>query len=561
MNIAVFIGDARGPDPTGTAGLRRSFRAAGKLRMRMFRTAMRQAVVEHDVLGLAGGGLSLQPPETRLRAFQGWARTAAEQALSGPWLSEWVARAWASGEAVGALQTRSLPPGDGSGAWAELAKVELEAISSAVVQGITREAAIALTKRRANKVKTWSRMARAFDKIGPVRMMALANTFCVACHNRGRLAAYRAAGITKVGVIAERLLPKQALLLPGGLGDGSARSAHGSARSALDAKHKGYRELGPARPEYELGEVEEPIEVGVRTAGDEFVCIECDAFAENSPHDIDDVEDTLPIHPNCRCTWYPWDDRRFKRDAVDPHEIARRSRARAMSQLMPGKYTAEGCTAEHFDEAEIELGDVGDEFFTMWDDKIGMEPSEFKQTFLGGADATMSIKAGRGTLTIEGEFPDIGRYERIIDLEGGEARHEYLELTVATKAAGRQIIAGNIAVYRRIGVTKVALLANIDVGGYAWAKYGFVPTSEAWAAMLGDLRDRIEQLPKTHVSDQSMLKAMTKGKDPKAIWAVADSEYGEYLLLGTQWEGELDLNDKGATARFDGFLSGDDAAG
>ena len=168
----------------------------------MFRSAMRQAVVEHDVLGLGGGGLAMQPPETRLQAFNGWARVAAGRALDGPWLSEWIARAWASGEATGALQARSQAPGEGSGAWAELAKVELDAIAFAVVQVITREAAVALTKRRANKVMVWRRMAKAFNKVGPKRIMALANTFCVACHNRGRLSSYRAAGITKVGVIA-----------------------------------------------------------------------------------------------------------------------------------------------------------------------------------------------------------------------------------------------------------------------------------------------------------------------------------------------------------------------
>lgn len=547
MNIAVFVEDARGRDPTGTAGLRRSFRAAGKLRMQMFRTQMRQAVVEHDVLGLGGGGLALQPPETKLQAFHGWARVAADQALGGPWLSQWIARAWASGEAVGALQTRSEAPGEGSGAWAELAKVELDAISFAVVQAITREAAMALAKRRSNKVMVWRRMARAFDKVGPSRIMALANTFCVACHNRGRLAAYRAAGVTKVGVVPERLLPMQKLLLPGGL---DHLTVH-------DAKHKGYSEKKPARPEWELAEVEEPIEVGVRTAEDEFVCIECDAFSENSPHDIDDVEDTLPIHPNCRCTWFPWDDKRYSRDAVDPHEAGKRVRARAMAQLVPGKYAAEPIKAEHFAEAEIEIDDG---LLATWNEKIDMEPSEFKQTFLGGSDATMKISGKGAVLTIEGEFAAGGRYERTLDLDGKTARQEHLELAEESKDF-REIIAGNMALYRKVGIEKVTLLANIEEGGFAWAKYGFVPTPEDWSALLSELRDKIENLPDTHKSDQSMLKGLTKGKDPKAIWAVADSEYGMYLLLGTQWEGELDLTDKSATARLDGFLGAGDAAG
>jgi len=98
----------------------------------------------------------------------------------------------------------------------------------------------------------------------------------VAAYNRAKIAVYRQAGLTRVGVVPESV-PR-------------AR--------AQDA--------------YE----EEPIEVGVRTAGDDRVCEECDDYAEGAPYDIDEVEDSLPLHPNCRCTWFPWDDRRFKRDAA-----------------------------------------------------------------------------------------------------------------------------------------------------------------------------------------------------------------------------------------------------
>ena len=66
---------------------------------------------------------------------------------------------------------------------------------------------------------------------------------------------------------------------------------------------------------------EEPLEVGILTAGDDRVCDECDDYAAGAPYDIDEVEDSLPIHPNCRCTWFPWDDKRFAHDEGPPDFI------------------------------------------------------------------------------------------------------------------------------------------------------------------------------------------------------------------------------------------------
>lgn len=60
------------------------------------------------------------------------------------------------------------------------------------------------------------------------------------------------------------------------------------------------------------------IDVGVRTAGDFKVCQECEDYAEGAPYELSEVEGMLPLHPRCRCSWYPWHDRRFKHDAKDP---------------------------------------------------------------------------------------------------------------------------------------------------------------------------------------------------------------------------------------------------
>ena len=41
---------------------------------------------------------------------------------------------------------------------------------------------------------------------------------------------------------------------------------------------------------------------------------------------------------------------------------------------------------------------------------------------------------------------------------------------------GKQVLKTQFDEYEKMGVAKVEVHANIDVGGYAWARFGFVPT-------------------------------------------------------------------------------------
>src|SRR5262245_59057834 len=143
VEAALLLQDA--PDPTGTYGLRKSFRAAGKLRMRQLRAQMRVAVMEHDLLGFGGPSiqrsLSFQPPEVRMRAFAAWMTYVSAQIFDVPWLSWWLARAWESGEGAAATQLgQNVGPSQGSGALLELARVELNGIVAALIQATSREA-------------------------------------------------------------------------------------------------------------------------------------------------------------------------------------------------------------------------------------------------------------------------------------------------------------------------------------------------------------------------------------------------------------------------------------
>jgi hypothetical protein len=50
------------------------------------------------------------------------------------------------------------------------------------------------------------------------------------------------------------------------------------------------------------------------------------------------------------------------------------------------------------------------------------------------------------------------------------------------------------------------------------------------------------------------LTRLAASSNPKAVWAIADNPKGKDLLLGTDWYGELNLNDKESMDRFNAYV-------
>ena len=129
-----------------------------------------------------------------------------------------------------------------------------------------------------------------------------------------------------------------------------------------------------------------------------------------------------------------------------------------------------------------------EKFIKTWNEKVGMSPEEFKSEFVGGVPSTMEINFYGDWMKVEGMLaqreggPAVGRYDRDIYLEQKKAYSAFFKIEKAYTDSdiGKKVLAGNVAVYEKMGITSVGVTANIDVGGYAWAKYGYVPTQAAW---------------------------------------------------------------------------------
>lgn len=149
------------------------------------------------------------------------------------------------------------------------------------------------------------------------------------------------------------------------------------------------------------------------------------------------------------------------------------------------------------------------------------------------------------------------------------AYHEFFKIghEFQKKGYAKNYLRAAMSLYAEMGVDKVFLSANIEVGSYAWAKYGFKPTDRAMQYLSKDLSSRLETLVRNSggwgpdlseevVSGITLLIDKLK-TDPTALWAIADmgavyngQKLGYWLLESLGWAANLSLSDEEAMARF-----------
>jgi hypothetical protein len=201
-------------DPTGTAGIRRSFRADAQRRLSQLRSVTHQQLVERDFMAHRDDPLremypqSAADPHERLAAFAQWFKHATDQALGGSWWQRHVEKAWTSGQQAGAALAGgvALSPWV-PGTYGVAAQAEIDGIGAALHQHVVRNLAEAV-RRRIKPQLMYRPLLGSLRKIGTHRLNMFANTTTVRLHNAGRLNAFLAAGIHRVGVVPERLVAR-----------------------------------------------------------------------------------------------------------------------------------------------------------------------------------------------------------------------------------------------------------------------------------------------------------------------------------------------------------------
>lgn len=112
-----------------------------------------------------------------------------------------------------------------------------------------------------------------------------------------------------------------------------------------------------------------------------------------------------------------------------------------------------------------------------------------------------------------------------------------------------------------LGMEKMELSANMELGGYAWAKYGFRPDIKQWEALKKDIWKGLKgsvNLNDLPPEGKLALSAVLKSPDPASIYFLSDLTVptstgvalGEQALAGTLWKGGLLFDDEEAMTRF-----------
>jgi hypothetical protein len=570
-----FFGDEeRESDPTGTGPVRARFRADAAMRLRQVRAQMRRLVVEHDVLALGQSGpMAFHPANTRLDAFGHSLHVAMMGVTTGDWTRVFLHRAWQDGVAAAASETgvAAVHNDDEFEGLVTLAKRELDGIGAAIQQRLVRVAdgiIAASAHQTITPIRAFNQLDVELGKVADQRLPLLADTAPVLAFTRALISVYRSHGIGAVGVVPES----------GAAASASPRDAPRSRRRVRDDIEPDDPNVVEAMERFEeLQQAAIPKSmarvgfVGVRTAGDEFVCQICEDLADAAPYTLAEYIGQFPAHPRCRCRPFPWLDQRYAKEdsaprarmvvdwrwwadappqpeyeegkhpraaggrwtnkpASDPYwkrqrEAAEARRAAAyktglaveaeaqrvaaaaaassqpkpaQKELFPGVFPpipGEKVSLPDFDKGKVEIGNdiKGDpgklkKFLDLWGERVKEAPEQFRQEFLGGTPGTMVIQEeDRSSWNISGKLENadgitIGEYTRTIDFETNKASSDYFKLYNSSqgKDVGKQLLAGNVAMYQKMGLDAVEVHADIDVGGYAWAKYGYVPTERSW---------------------------------------------------------------------------------
>lgn len=143
-----------------------------------------------------------------------------------------------------------------------------------------------------------------------------------------------------------------------------------------------------------------------------------------------------------------------------------------------------------------------------------------------------------------------------------EVYHAYLSIDKAAQGSGlgASIMRGSREVYKALGVKKITVTANIDVGGYTWARFGFAPRDmKAFRrTMLDSARNSLAagKIEAVDLADiESILNRTTDEwripYDLAGLTGAHGKKIGKEVMLDTTWRGEVNLADVDHAALFD----------
>jgi hypothetical protein len=144
-----------------------------------------------------------------------------------------------------------------------------------------------------------------------------------------------------------------------------------------------------------------------------------------------------------------------------------------------------------------------------------------------------------------------------IDRDGKlECHHDLFAIPESMQGKGfsRKVFQMLYKEYQRMGVDYITVFANIDVGGYCWAKYGFKAKNHFNAVSCFEgLSDDLLEKALNFIDDYYKTNNLPHSA-PFPMKLIAQQPWGKDALLNSSWSGILDLSDKAEREFFEKYM-------
>lgn len=158
-------------------------------------------------------------------------------------------------------------------------------------------------------------------------------------------------------------------------------------------------------------------------------------------------------------------------------------------------------------------------------------------------------------LTLDGDY---FRLERQFSMLDGEIRVEHQSFELATqfqgKGASKKVFKVFLDEYKRSKFSRIDLRANIDVGGYCWARYGFSTDSKTARAFISLAEAENTELGIAFKKAYDSYYIDHRGLFPMRLFAEIPG--AKAILYGSSWDGVMFLDDPKAMSYLRGYLNG-----
>lgn len=173
-------------------------------------------------------------------------------------------------------------------------------------------------------------------------------------------------------------------------------------------------------------------------------------------------------------------------------------------------------------------------------------------------------------LTMKRQFTPARKDSEGREVSPKKVYHQYFSLSRDKQGSGvgKKLFKALYRQYKKSGVKRIEVSANIDIGGYAWGRYGFTATNTAAESYVRMFEAKVgrtyrgQQIKQQHatkareVFDSFYSNNQQSERFPMNLLCCIgqDNKVGKAILKNTSWGGRLDITNTAQRTHFENYI-------